>query len=104
MSENRPDSHEETLTHVEESLKEPSMYKTFIHNDDYTTMEFVVETLMSVFNKSLQEATVIMMSVHKEGMGLCGIYPYDIASTKLDVTHELARKNGFPLKCSMERE
>jgi len=80
------------------------MYKTLLHNDDYTAMEFVVEVLMSVFKKSMQEAERIMMNVHREGVGVSGIYPYDIAVTKVDVVHDFARKNGFPLQCSIEKE
>ncbi|VEN74777.1 regulatory protein for ClpA substrate specificity [Candidatus Desulfarcum epimagneticum] len=89
---------------VEDEIKEPAMYKVFLHNDHYTAMDFVVDILMSVFGKPFEEASRIMLLVHQEGLGLCGVYPHDIASTKVDRVHYLARKNGFPLKCSMERE
>ncbi|MEE4354995.1 MAG: ATP-dependent Clp protease adapter ClpS [Desulfococcaceae bacterium] len=91
-------------TGTEEDIQEPSMYKVLLHNDDYTTMEFVVEILMFVFNKSSEEATGIMLSVHKKGIGICGVYTYEVAETKVDTVSKLARENGFPLKCTMEEE
>lgn len=87
-----------------EEVKEPSMYKVLILNDDYTTMEFVVEILIFVFNKSAEEATGIMLKVHKEGAGLCGVYTYEVAETKVDTVHTLAREKGFPLRCTMEMD
>ncbi|VTR68180.1 regulatory protein for ClpA substrate specificity (fragment) [Desulfosarcina cetonica] len=80
------------------------MYRVLLHNDDYTTMEFVVEILKYVFNKSTEAATTIMMNVHRKGVGVCGIYPHEIAETKVDTVHNLARESGFPLRCSMEQE
>ena len=85
-----------------EEVKEPSMYRVLILNDDYTTMEFVVEILVSVFNKSAEEATGIMLKVHKEGAGLCGVYTYEVAETKVDTVHVLAIEKGFPLRCTIE--
>ncbi|MDN5280555.1 MAG: ATP-dependent Clp protease adaptor protein ClpS [Clostridiales bacterium] len=82
----------------------PSMYKVFLLNDDYTTMEFVVEILERIFGKSKVEATQVMLHVHRNGKGLAGIYPRDIAETKIAQVHSLARDNGFPLKCDMEKE
>jgi len=102
MNENRPDVFEETETFSEDQTKEPEMYKVLLHNDDYTTMDFVIEILMVVFLKEFQEATRIMLDVHRQGVGLCGVYPYEIAETKVETVHVLARENGFPLKCSME--
>jgi ATP-dependent Clp protease adaptor protein ClpS len=67
-------------------------------------MEFVVEILMMVFNKSVEESTRIMLNVHQKGIGVCGIYTYELAETKVDTVERIARANGFPLKCSMERE
>ncbi|MBW2569514.1 MAG: ATP-dependent Clp protease adapter ClpS [Deltaproteobacteria bacterium] len=87
-----------------DEIKEPSMYRVLIHNDDYTSMEFVVEILVSVFNKSLEEAIRIMLKVHREGIGFCGVYIYDVAETKVRTVETRARGNGFPLKCSMERD
>lgn len=94
----------EVSTGTDEDVGEPSMYKVLLHNDDYTTMEFVVDILMSVFHKSVDEATQIMLNVHRQGVGLCGVYSYEIAETKVETVHTLARENGFPLRCSMEEE
>jgi ATP-dependent Clp protease adaptor protein ClpS len=102
MSEKDPNFFEETEIFSVERIREPEMDKVLLHNDDYTTMEFVIEILMGVFNKEIQEATRIMMDVHRRGVGVCGVYPFEIAETKVDTVHALARKNGFPLKCSME--
>jgi ATP-dependent Clp protease adaptor protein ClpS len=90
-------------TRVEEELKEPEEYRVLLFNDDFTTMEFVVSVLMTVFHKPLPEATTIMLDVHKKGRGLVGVYSYDIAVTKINQVHQLARQNGFPLKCTMEK-
>ncbi len=89
---------------IRDELLEPPMYKVFLLNDDYTTMDFVVEVLMFVFQKTLEEATQIMLNIHKRGMGLCGIYSFEIAETKVDTVHTFARERDFPLKCTMERE
>ncbi len=83
-------------------ISEPPMYKTLLLNDDYTTMEFVVQILMNIFNKAIEDATVIMLDVHKNGKGLCGIYTYEVAETKMGIVHAEAQKNGFPLKCTIE--
>lgn len=80
------------------------MYKVLIHNDDYTTMEFVVDVLMHVFRKSVQEATRIMLNVHKLGIGVCGVYTFEVAETKVETVIRMARENGHPLKCTMENE
>jgi len=92
-----------TDTDSEVSLDEPAMYSVIIHNDHYTAMEFVVEILMRVFQKAAAEATKIMMDVHRCGQGLCGIYTYDIAVTKVSRVHAMAKRRGFPLKCSYEK-
>jgi ATP-dependent Clp protease adaptor protein ClpS len=84
--------------------EEPSMYKVLLHNDDYTSMEFVVEILLSVFNKAIEDATITMLKVHKEGIGICGVYTYEVAETKVDTVHILAREREFPLKCTMEQD
>ena len=83
---------------------EPPMYKVMLLNDDYTTMEFVVEILVYVFQKSTEDATRIMLNVHRNGVGICGIYPFEVAETKVNTVETLARENNFPLKCVMERE
>lgn len=82
----------------------PSMYKVFLLNDDYTTMEFVVEMLEKVFHRSKVEATRIMLHVHRNGRGLAGVFTRDIAETKILQVHSAAKENGFPLKCDMEKE
>ena len=89
---------------TDQEVDEPPLYKVMLLNDDYTTMEFVVEVLMYVFQKSSDEAFQIMLNVHRSGVGICGIYPYEIAETKVDTVETLARENGHPLKCIMERE
>ncbi len=95
-----PELHEDTI--VEEDLREPPKYKVLLHNDDYTTMDFVVSVLMKVFHKTRDEAVNIMLNVHKKGVGICGIYPAEIAETKVALVHQMARQAGFPLRCSME--
>ncbi len=80
----------------------PRRFKVLIHNDDYTTMEFVVHILENIFNKSSAEANNIMLSVHLKGHGLCGIYPFEVAETKVEKVHSMAEKESSPLKCSME--
>ena len=104
MSNHKPELEGDILSETRDEVTEPPMYRVFLLNDDYTTMEFVIEVLKSVFHKSEAEATRIMLNVHKAGVGICGVYTYEIAETKVDTVHNLARENGFPLKCSMERE
>jgi len=87
---------------IQEIVKEPSMFKVLILNDDYTTMEFVVEILMRVFAKSLEVATEIMLNVHRKGVGVCGVYTLEIAETKVGTVHSLAKEMGFPLRCTIE--
>ena len=104
MSSEPPDIQEEIQEEIEKKTTEPPMYKVILHNDDYTTMEFVVQVLMLVFNKSMEEATRIMLNVHRKGVGICGVYPFEIAETKVDTVLALARENEFPLKCTMEKD
>ena len=80
------------------------MYRVLLHNDDYTPMDFVVQILQSVFNKDSNQATKVMLDVHRKGIGECGIFPFDIAQTKVSVVAETARENEYPLKCTLERE
>ncbi len=87
---------------VEDDIREPRMFRVLIHNDDYTTMEFVIAILVEVFRKSMQEATRIMMSVHEKGTGQCGIYTHEVAETKVALVHARARREGFPLRCTLE--
>jgi ATP-dependent Clp protease adaptor protein ClpS len=86
----------------EVDLREPRMYRVILHNDHYTTMDFVVEVLISVFHKPAAEATRIMLDVHRKGIGICGVYTYDIASSKVSLVHSMAKEREFPLRCSME--
>lgn len=102
MSEHHPDFREDIESSVHQDLEEPRMYKVLLHNDDYTTMEFVVEVLRTVFRKSPVEATQIMLHVHKSGIGVCGIFTSEVAETKVELVYHLAKKSGFPLQCSME--
>lgn len=87
---------------TDEELREPKWYRVILHNDDYTTMDFVIEVLVRVFHKPAAEATRIMLDVHQRQRGVCGTYSYDIASTKVAQVHLLARQREFPLKCSLE--
>ncbi|VFQ47165.1 ATP-dependent Clp protease adapter ClpS [Desulfoluna butyratoxydans] len=102
MAENHPDLHEELDVDRDTRLNEPPMYRVFLVNDDYTPMDFVVDILMTVFRKSQEQATEIMLHVHHQGKGLCGIYTYEVAETKVDTVHELAEENGYPLRSVME--
>jgi ATP-dependent Clp protease adaptor protein ClpS len=81
----------------------PHLYRVVLHNDDYTPMDFVVEILRRFFSKSTQQATEIMLEVHHRGHAVCGIYPYEIAETKVTLVLETAKKNEYPLQCTMEK-
>ena len=87
----------------EEEVKEPSMYRVILLNDDYTPQDFVVEILSGIFHKPPLEATQIMLDVHKKGKGIVGVYTYDIGSTKVHQVTKLARERGFPLKSILEK-
>ena len=104
MSITDPEIREKITSDVSQKEQEPPMYKVFLHNDDYTTMEFVVEILVNVFGNSLEKATRIMLNIHEKGIGLCGIYTREVAETKVNTVHNLAREQGFPLKSTMEKE
>jgi ATP-dependent Clp protease adaptor protein ClpS len=92
------------LTLTRTRTKKPSMYKVLMLNDDYTPMEFVVDVLQHIFQKSREEATKIMLHVHQKGVGVCGVYTYEIAETKVTQTVDYARKNQHPLQCTLEKE
>lgn len=92
-----------TKKNIEDQIKEPPKYRVLLHNDDFTTMDFVVKILEEVFHKSPSEATSIMLHVHNRGVGVCGIYPAEIAETKVDTVHTRARMAGFPLLATMEK-
>lgn len=105
MSNISQDQHDTgVVTQKRQELRRPHLYKVLLHNDDYTTMDFVVMILEQVFNHGQESAQRIMMNVHHEGVGVAGVYPRDVAETKTAMVHNLARKYEFPLKCSLERE
>lgn len=83
--------------------RQPPLFKVLMHNDDYTTMEFVVEILQVVFRKPPTEAGRIMLHIHFKGVGMCGVYPYEVAETKVARVHALAREKGYPLRCTLDR-
>jgi ATP-dependent Clp protease adaptor protein ClpS len=95
-----------TGTAVEErvKVKKPRMYRVLLLNDDYTTMDFVVSILETIFQKSPAEATKVMLHVHNRGSGLCGVYTKEIAETKVEMVHNRAKDEGYPLRCSIEPE
>ena len=84
--------------------KRPSMYKVLMLNDDYTPMEFVVHVLERFFSKTREEATQVMLHVHRRGVGVCGVYTYEVAETKVNQVTEFARRNQHPLRCTLEKE
>lgn len=92
------------VTKTRPKTKKPSLYRVLLLNDDYTPMEFVVLIVEQVFNKSREEATSIMWHVHNEGVGECGIYPYEVAETKVTQVMDAARRNSHPLQCVMEKQ
>jgi ATP-dependent Clp protease adaptor protein ClpS len=104
MSQTKPDIQEGDLVEIRDEVTEPPLYKVLIHNDDYTTKAFVVEVLMKVFSKSMDEAARIMWQTHENGTGLCGIYPFEVAETKVKLVTEAARDSGFPLKLTIEED
>ena len=85
-------------------LQEPNKYKVFLLNDDFSTMDFVIDILVKVFRKSVDEASVIMINIHNNGKEICGTYSYEIAGTKVAQVKAMAREKGFPLKATMEEE
>ena len=103
MAGDRPKTERSITEKTRAEQREPDLFQVVLLNDDYTTMEFVVQVLEGVFNKGPAEAFRIMMLVHTQGQGLCGIYPWDIAETKVSTVHELARDAGFPLRAVIEK-
>jgi ATP-dependent Clp protease adaptor protein ClpS len=106
----KDDGAAETTPHVNIAIKQkpatkkPSMYKVLLLNDDYTPMDFVILVLETFFNKSREEATRIMLHVHKKGVGLCGVYTFEVAETKVNQVLSAARQAQHPLQCTMEKE
>jgi ATP-dependent Clp protease adaptor protein ClpS len=103
MPEKKHDSQGSVATKDRVETVEPPMYKVLLHNDDYTSMEFVIAILIGVFQKTSPEATRIMLNVHEQGIGVAGIYTREICETKIEKVHSLARQREFPLRCSMEK-
>jgi ATP-dependent Clp protease adaptor protein ClpS len=93
-----------TETKKKEQLKKPPLYKVLFHNDNYTTMEFVVWILQSIFHKTESDSVAIMLNVHRFGVGVAGVFTKEVAETKVEKTHELAKEHEFPLKLSIEPE
>ena len=85
-------------------LEEPKKYKVFLLNDDYSTMDFVIDILLKIFRKSLEESEIIMLNIHNNGKEVCGVYTYEIAATKVAQVKTIAREKGYPLKAVMEEE
>src|SRR5262249_48409165 len=104
MGETERQTGGEVLERTRQETKKPELFKVLLLNDDYTTMDFVVEILESVFNKAPAEAYRIMMAVHTQGQGLCGGYPFEVAETKVATGVELGRGQGVPLGATMEPE
>ena len=94
----------QVVTEKKSQVKEPEMFRVLLVNDDYTTMEFVIHVLRVVFQKSLTQAENIMLKVHHEGRGVCGVYTYEIAEMKVTTVTEMARQHEFPLLCVMEED
>lgn len=92
------------VTKTKPKTKKPSLYKVLLLNDDYTPMEFVVHILQRLFNKDINEATEIMLHVHQNGVGICGVFTFEVAETKVTQVIDLARQHQHPLQCTMEKE
>src|SRR6188474_771945 len=104
MSRRDPEFEHGLVTETKKKVKRPPLYKVLLHNDDYTTKEFVVMVLQAVFHKSEVDANRIMLHVHENGVGVAGVYPYEVAETKIAKTLALARRYEYPLQLSMEPE
>ena len=102
-SNNSNDSARGLLLDTKPKTKKPSMYNVLLLNDDYTPMEFVISVLESIFNKKQEDATQIMLHVHKKGVGICGTFTYEVAETKCKAVIDMAKKNEHPLQCTMEK-
>ena len=103
LSNNNNDIDKGVLLEAKPKTKKPSMYNVLLLNDDYTPMEFVVLVLESIFNKKQEEATQIMLHVHKNGIGVCGTFTYEVAESKCKTVIEFAKKHEHPLQCTIEK-
>jgi len=101
---NQPDREIDVLTESETKLEKPKLFKVLLHNDDFTTMDFVVWVLQYVFNRNDPDAISIMLKVHNECLGIAGIYPYEVASMKSEKAMNLAKAREYPLLCTVEEE
>jgi ATP-dependent Clp protease adaptor protein ClpS len=99
-----PQHEEDVLTERKQKLQKPPLYKILLHNDDFTTMDFVVFVLVQVFHKAEEEAIQIMLAVHQQGVGVAGVFTYEIAEAKVNQVHNLARAHEYPLLCTLEEE
>lgn len=97
-----PENNGAVATQTERKVKRPQLYKVLLHNDDYTTMEFVVLVLKSIFHHPEPAAVRIMLQVHQQGIGVAGVYSYEVAEARVAKVARLAREHEFPLRCSME--
>jgi ATP-dependent Clp protease adaptor protein ClpS len=102
MADERSKRSTEVIDKPEHEVQHPALFRVVLHNDDYTTMDFVVEVLESVFLMHPAQAYRVMLQVHNHGRGVCGVYPFEIAETKVAVVHRQARERGFPLMASVE--
>ena len=93
-----------TVTLTRTKTQKPSMYKVLLLNDDYTPMEFVIYVLQRFFSKSAEDATKVMLHVHQSGVGICGVFTYEVAETKVTQVMDMARQHGHPLQCTMEKD
>jgi ATP-dependent Clp protease adaptor protein ClpS len=100
----RPGEDTGVLTRTKPETKKPSMYKVLLLNDDYTPMEFVITVLMRIFGMGEQKAAEVMLHVHQRGVGVCGVYPFEVAETKVTQVVDFARRNEHPLQCTMEKD
>ena len=98
-----PQREELPVAESEEKTEEPPLFKVLLHNDDYTTMDFVVHVLQTIFNMAEDQAIQIMLNVHVKGIGIAGIYTYEVAEMKVAKTTAMAREQEFPLLCTMEK-
>lgn len=103
-SDHQDESDGGVATINKQKIELPKKYKVLLHNDDYTTMEFVVYVLQVIFKKSSEEAYQIMMKIHQQGQGICGVFTYEVAESKMHKVTKVSRENGHPLKCTIEAE
>lgn len=104
MDQASPDQQGSILEKEKTEFNEPPKYKVILLNDDYTTFDFVVQVLVGIFKKNITQAVKITNDVHQKGSGICGVYPKEIAETKIDLVARTAKEAGFPLRCEMEQE